>query len=192
LSKSQKSTTKRNSGTPILRFTNEEEIYVYPIGSIIQRTLEEKGPSSIYNHVGIYVGGSDHQVIHYSQKDWTEKKRKATIIKTSLDEFKCIRGKEVKVTIREKPKDEEHGRAICEEAEKIYRNPVEYKDKYHAFFHNCEDFAKHCYEVKYKSGRQWKTHTYPRIPQSDKTAGGVGVGILGLVGLVVGILFKRK
>jgi hypothetical protein len=164
---------------------------VYPIGSIIQRTLEEKGPSSIYNHVGIYIGVhsnkdqvNEHQVIHFSQKDWSEKKHKAKIIKTSLDEFKRIRGKSVKVILREEPDDEDHGRAICEEAEKICRNSHnKYNNEYSAFFNNCEDFAIHCYEVKYKK----KTKTYPRISQADKSSIGIG-----LVGLVVGILGLLK
>ncbi|EDN65951.1 hypothetical protein BGP_2001 [Beggiatoa sp. PS] len=165
---------------------------MYPIGSIIQRTLEEKVPYSIYNHVGIYIGvhfneqtkANEHQVIHFSQKDWSEKKRKAKIIKTSLDEFKRIRGKSVKVILREEPEDEEHGRAICEKAEEIYRNlHNKYNNEYSPFFNNCEDFAIHCYEVKYKK----KTKIYPRIPQADKTSIGIG-----LVGLVVGILGLLK
>lgn len=151
---------------------------MYPIGTIIQRPLKEKGlkrPLSLfYKHVGIYVGNDD--VIHFSPKDSSEPKNKATIIKTSLDEF--ANGK--KIGVRKKPKDLIHGKAICEEAERIYCNPGEYKKKYNPFSRNCEDFAKHCYEVKgNKYGLTQIIWTILSV---------IGSGIMAIIGFV----FKRN
>jgi len=179
---------------------------VYPIGSIIQRPLKEMGVLSIfYKHVGIYIGvhlndnKEEHQVIHFSPKKPSEPKSKAKIIKTSFDKFangdvtnraEPKRDKEVEVTIRAKPKNADHGRAICNEAEKIYCNPNEYNNEYNLFFKNCEDFAKYCYEyeVEYQNGHT-ETHTYPKKSQLRKTveiAGGLAVAGVGILGLLKG------
>jgi len=113
-----------------------------PIGSMIQRRLD--GIYFLYKHVGIYIGGED--VIHFSG---TYKKNKAVKIdKTTLKGFAGPKRK--KVSIRQKPKNTIHGKAVCDEAKRIYRDPNnKFNNNYNFVFKNCEDFAVHCYEVEY-------------------------------------------
>ena len=115
-----------------------------PIGSMIQRRLD--GIYFLYKHVGIYIGGKDKEVIHFSGIN--KKNPAAKIKKTTLDGFAGQKKK--KVSIRQKPKNTIHGKAVCDEAEKIFCDPNnEFNNNYDPVFKNCEDFAVHCYEVEY-------------------------------------------
>ncbi|EDN68357.1 hypothetical protein BGP_3218 [Beggiatoa sp. PS] len=116
-----------------------------PIGSMIQRRLD--GFYFLYKHVGIYIGDKDEEfkeVIHFFG---TSKKDKTAEIKNStIEDFR--KGK--KVTIRQEPKNTIHGKAVCDEAKRICRDPDnKFNNKYDFVFENCEDFAVHCYEVEY-------------------------------------------
>jgi homoaconitase/3-isopropylmalate dehydratase large subunit len=121
-----------------------------PIGSVIQRPLDGmKGV--LYKHLGIYIGGE--KVIHFYGE--REKDKNARVIKTNLSEKSDLAkpgfaADEKQISIKKKPKNANHAKAVCDEAKSICSDPKnKYNGKYHFALKNCEDFVKHCYQVEY-------------------------------------------
>ena len=139
--------------------------YEIPVGAIIQRpieiydlsknikgiiTVKVKLKQDMAKHIGIYIGNGE--VIHFNGEG-VRNKSKATIREDSLKGF--LDKSDNKLSIRKYPKNEQHAKAIVDEAKKIYNSKN--NKKYNLVFNNCEVFAKHCYEVKYlKDGVETK------------------------------------
>jgi hypothetical protein len=155
-------------------------------GSIIQRRLEVPlGP--LYNHVGIFV--SEDQVIHFNGERKGD--RDAVIKIESLDDFAA--GYEVKV--RANPEDDDHAFAIVLEAQRQYTILENNFDRQYSFFwKNCEDFAVHCYQIKFPSKTDPKKlqQVFAPMTQTKKTIWGTIATAVPTILLVVGIaLFRR-
>ena len=155
-------------------------------GSIIQRRLEVPlGP--LYNHVGIFV--SEDQVIHFNGERKGD--RDAVIKIESLDDFAA--GYEVKV--RANPEDDDHAFAIVQEAQRQYTILENNFDRqYSLFWKNCDDFAVHCYEIKFPSKTDPEKLRQVSAPmtQIKKTIWGTIATIAAAVPtILLAVLFRR-
>jgi len=116
-----------------------------PIGSVIQRRLDGI-EGVLYKHLGIYIG--DEKVIHFYGEG--KKDKKARVTETPLIGKSGFAADEKKISIKKKPKNANHAKAVCDEAKLICSDlHNKYNGKYNAISKNCEDFVKHCYEVEY-------------------------------------------
>ena len=110
-------------------------------GSIIARPVGGLW-GLFYDHMGIYVG--DDTVIHFNGE--TKKSIGAVLRKDSLDGFAS--GYDVR--LHASPRNEAHARAVCAEAERLYRaERNRFNRRYDMVVNNCEDFCTTCYEVAY-------------------------------------------
>ncbi len=110
-------------------------------GSMVQRPLRGVG-GTVFKHVGIYVG--NNQVVHYIANE--KKDKSAVIVKTSLRKF--ADGK--RVSVRAEPKNRAHQIAVKKEALKVLgATKNEFNKQYDFLLKNCEDFSRHCYQVRY-------------------------------------------
>jgi len=92
--------------------------------------------------MGVYMG--EHTVIHFNGEK--KKTRDGVVRKETLEQFAA--GFTVK--LHASPKNTDHAKAVCDAAERLFRNSTnEYNNQYHFAFNNCEDFCVACYEVRY-------------------------------------------
>jgi hypothetical protein len=93
-------------------------------------------------HMGVYVG--EGMVIHYNGE---KKSISACLCKEPLTAF-AAGGQ---ILLHAAPHDQQHGAAICAEAERLWREEdSRYNSGNYDFaFHNCEDFCVACYEAAY-------------------------------------------
>ena len=136
--------------------STNENIILYE-GDILARNLSNIS-GVLFDHVGVYIGNVE--AIHFAAT--TQNKQNAEIAKTSLEEF--TQGQQFEIWAR--PVDDEHSKAICNQAYFIWQNQHKgFSKRYNFVFNNCEDFAKECYEVTYNN----KSHKYPRPSQRSRT-----------------------
>ena len=132
----------------------------FKAGSIIQRPIAD-AVGRIYKHMGIFV--SEQEVIHFNG---TRKGDcNAKIKSESLDEFAA----EFKVTVKACPLDDDHASAVVKEARRQY-NTLEndFNRKYSFRGKNCEDFAVHCYQIKFQSASDPENMRQATAPISQR------------------------
>lgn len=109
-------------------------------GSIIKRPLGGLY-GLFYCHMGVYVG--DGMVIHFNGEK--QKTRHAVLRKDTLERF--AEGRTVK--LHAAPKNAAHARAVCEEADRHYRDEQNgFNNCYDFVSNNCESFCVRCFEVQ--------------------------------------------
>ena len=106
-------------------------------GSELQRPT---GILSAAIHTGIYIGYDE--VIHFNSES-SKGGKDETVEKCTLKEFS--EGQEV--SIREEPKDYDHGNRIVKRAKKIMKDKNnKYNGNYGILFgKNCQDFTEDCF-----------------------------------------------
>ena len=114
----------------------------YEPGTILKRPLGGLA-GWLYSHMGVYVG--DGTVIHFNGEK--QKSRGAVLRRDTLDAFAA--GRPVK--LHAAPRNAHHGRAICEEAERLYQDAQNlFNHRYDWVYNNCESFCVSCFEARYR------------------------------------------
>ena len=117
-----------------------------PAGTIVKRRMHAGGPLAplmwlLYRHFGIYVG--DGRIVHFAGEG--DKAGDVRVRDVPVDEF--LEGERLRVHRR--PNNARHAQAIVAEAQRWVGRACH--GPYHLVLNNCEDFAKHCYEIEYEA-----------------------------------------